>query len=40
MIGSDDGLAPTRLQVIIWTDDIPVRIYASPGLVKIDTIWS
>ena len=33
-IGSDNGLAPTRRQAIIWANDDPVqrRIYASLGL--------
>ena len=33
-IGSDNGLAPTRRQAFIWSNDdrIDRRIYASPGL--------
>ena len=31
---SDNGLVPTRRQVIVWSNDDPVhwRIYASPGI--------
>ena len=34
MIGSDNGLAPTRRQAIIWTNDAEFswRMYASLGL--------
>ena len=36
-IGSDDGLAPSRWQAIIWTNDNPVYwdIYASLSLCEL-----
>ena len=39
-IGSDDGLAPTRRQAIIWTNDGQVwwRIYASLGLNELSNL--
>ena len=42
-IGSDNGLAPNRQQVIIWTNDDSVQrcIYASLGLSELihDLVW-
>ena len=50
IIGSDNGMAPTRRQAIIWTNDGLGcwRIYASLSLselreadtlIQVDTVW-